>query len=196
MTPQSAYRLRRRAEGRSFALAWDAALYLARQRLIDEAIERAIDGNVDTYTKDGQVVGERRRKDSRFLLATITKLEESLFCNRATRAVAQEFDEFLDCMEGDANRDLAIDVVGGEGAVPCAGDAAAQFLAIRGNDEPIARQQLGQSHERLVRLGRYAAGLGQGLSEAALPPMEFNEKDIENWDKWEEEFRRERRQQP
>ncbi len=39
MSKQSAYSLRRRAAGAAFALGWDAAIGIARRRLIDDALE-------------------------------------------------------------------------------------------------------------------------------------------------------------
>jgi hypothetical protein len=104
MSPQSAYTLRRRVEGRSFALAWDAAFFLARQRLIDDAIAGAVEGNVDVIIKDGEVIGERRRKDSRVLLGAIARLDDMVYGNRKTRVIAEAFDDFLDCVEADANQ--------------------------------------------------------------------------------------------
>lgn len=103
MTRETAYRLRRRAEGRAFAVAWDAALLLARQRLIDETFELAFIGSVEQVVRDGQVIAERRKRDPRMLLATITRLGfPSALGNPAAQAAAQEFDELLDCMESDA----------------------------------------------------------------------------------------------
>jgi hypothetical protein len=102
MTPQSAYQLKRKPEGKGFSLAWDAALVLARPRLLDMAVERAVDGNVEQYVKDGEVVGERRKKDVRHLLAAITKLENAYSDDIVAATVAQDFDSFLDCMEAEA----------------------------------------------------------------------------------------------
>ncbi len=62
MSPQSACALRRRAEGRAFGLAWNAALYLARHRLMDLAIARAIEGNV--VSAGDQDEQNRKKADS------------------------------------------------------------------------------------------------------------------------------------
>jgi YD repeat-containing protein len=104
MTAQTAYRLRRRAQGNGFALAWDAALQLARQRLVDLALERAVDGSLETtYDGDGKIVRQRRKQDVRLLLATIGKLDTGQRNRKAVAKIADEFDGFLDCMEADAN---------------------------------------------------------------------------------------------
>jgi hypothetical protein len=103
MSRESAYKLRRRSAGKSFALAWDAALLLARQRLIDEAFALAFTGSVEQTVLDGEVIYEKRRRDPRMMLAMIERLSGSrVLGSAATNTVAQEFDAFLDCMEQDA----------------------------------------------------------------------------------------------
>lgn len=103
MTREGAYALRRRAAGRAFAIAWDAALLLARQRLIDETFELAFSGAVEQVIRDGVVIAERRKRDPRMLLATISRLGfPGALGTPVVQAAAQEFDEFLDCLESDA----------------------------------------------------------------------------------------------
>jgi hypothetical protein len=103
MSRESAYKLRRRSTGKSFALAWDAALLLARQRLIDEAFALAFTGSVEQTVLEGEVIYEKRRRDPRMILTTIERLSSSkILGSAATQTVAQEFDAFLDCMEQDA----------------------------------------------------------------------------------------------
>lgn len=103
MSRESAYRLRRRAAGRAFALAWDAALLLARQRMIDDVIEMAFAGSVERHYRDGKLVIEKRRRDPRGLLATIERLGSAKTLGTASaQAVAQDFEQFLDCMDADA----------------------------------------------------------------------------------------------
>jgi hypothetical protein len=101
MAVRSAYSLRRRADGRAFAQAWDAALLLARQRLIDDAYQLAIDGSHDVITRGGEIIAERRRRDSRTLLASLERLKQcDVFADPATRIIAQDFDAFLGMMDG------------------------------------------------------------------------------------------------
>lgn len=59
-SPQSAYRLRRRADGAAFSRAWDQALMFASQRLTAIAFERAINGVVEERVVDGKLVEIRR----------------------------------------------------------------------------------------------------------------------------------------
>lgn len=69
MTPQTANRLRRRKGAESFARAWDAALDEGRMRAFDEAKIRAVEGWTVPITRNGKVIGHRRRFDNRLLFA-------------------------------------------------------------------------------------------------------------------------------
>ena len=106
MTRQSAYYFRQSAAGRAFDLAWDAALLLARQRMIDQTYELAFEGSVEQIYRDGKLVQEKRKRDPKMLLATIERLGSKTALGSApAKAVAQEFSVFLDAMEADAARD-------------------------------------------------------------------------------------------
>ena len=74
MTRQGAYAFKNSSAGRAFALAWDAALLLARQRMIDDAYELAFEGSVERIYRDGKLVQEKRKRDPKMLLATIERL--------------------------------------------------------------------------------------------------------------------------
>lgn len=102
MSRETAYRLRRRTGGRAFALAWDAALLLARQRMIDDVIDMAFDGSIERHFRDGKLVLEKRRRDPRALLTTIERLgSNKALGTPPAMAVAADFEEFLDCMQAD-----------------------------------------------------------------------------------------------
>jgi hypothetical protein len=104
MTRQGAYAFKLSTAGRAFALAWDAALLLARQGMIDDAYELAFEGSVERTYRDGKLVQEKRRRDPRMLLATIERLGTKAALGSApVQAVAQEFGAFLDAMEAEAN---------------------------------------------------------------------------------------------
>lgn len=104
MTRQSAYAFRHTAAGRAFDLAWDAALLLARQRLMDDSFALAFEGSVERIYRDGKLVQEKRKRDPKMLLATIERLgSKSALGSAPVRAVAQEFSAFLDAMDADAN---------------------------------------------------------------------------------------------
>ena len=82
LTKQSAYALR--ARDPLFAASWDAACELARAPLADALYEKALDGVTETITKDGEVVAERHRYDSRLSIAVLHRLDKR--CDRAAEA--------------------------------------------------------------------------------------------------------------
>jgi hypothetical protein len=108
MTRQSAYAFRLTAAGRAFDLAWDAALLLAHQRMIDETYELAFEGSVEQIFRDGKLVQEKRKRDPKMMLATIERLGEKTALGSApVKAVAQEFSAFLNAMEADAHGEFS-----------------------------------------------------------------------------------------
>ena len=99
----SAYALRNRAGGRAFSLAWDAAILISRGAVADDVMSRARHGCVDRVYRNGELVAERHRFDNRLTMAVLTRLDrlaEGLGENApVARAVAQEWDQFLDIVE-------------------------------------------------------------------------------------------------
>lgn len=138
MTRQSAYHFRQTTAGRAFDLAWDAALLLARQRMIDDSFELAFEGSVEQIYRDGKLVQEKRRRDPRMLLATIERLGSKAALGSApVKAVAQEFGTFLDAMEADADN---------------SGCGTGHFMECRADwDSSINKRQLKESSELLGR---------------------------------------------
>ncbi len=103
MSRESAYKLRRHPLGAGFALAWQAALSLARQQLFDQAYELAMTGSVEQIIKDGVVVAERRKRDPRALFDVVDRIGQSeIAASPAAEVIAQDWDEYLDCLTGDA----------------------------------------------------------------------------------------------
>jgi hypothetical protein len=74
LTKQSAYALRHRDP--VFAAGWDAACELARAPLADALYEQAMEGVTDTITRNGEVVAERHRHDSRLSIAVLHRLDK------------------------------------------------------------------------------------------------------------------------
>jgi hypothetical protein len=68
-----AYAARRRNP--VFAAAWDAALTIARERLADTLLGRAMEGNVEQIWRDGIVVGEPHLLDNKLGLALLRRLD-------------------------------------------------------------------------------------------------------------------------
>lgn len=73
MSAQAAYALRHRDA--AFAAGWEAALTLARARLADELLARAMNGVTERVIRDGVIVGERLRYDNRLSIAVLTRLD-------------------------------------------------------------------------------------------------------------------------
>jgi hypothetical protein len=73
ISPRAAYNLRNRDA--IFAEAWVAAQALARQRLADELLERALRGQADRIVRNGEVIAERHRTDNRLALGLLTRLD-------------------------------------------------------------------------------------------------------------------------
>jgi hypothetical protein len=104
MTRQSAYDLKNSTAGRAFSLAWDAALLLARQGMIDDAYELAFEGSVERIYRDGKLIMEKRKRDPKMLLATIERLgAKDALGSAPVKAVAAEFGSFLNAMEAEAD---------------------------------------------------------------------------------------------
>ena len=95
---ECAYRLKRR--GGAFARGWGAALALARDAAAEVLADRALNGVTETIWYRGELVGERRRFDSRLLLAHIARLDRSAYSERAATADAGRFDELLGRIAG------------------------------------------------------------------------------------------------
>ena len=97
LSKQSAYALR--ARDPLFAAGWDAACEIARTQLADALFEKAIDGVTETIVKDGEVVAERHRFDSRLSIAVLHRLDKR--CDRSVElgsehlAVVRNWEEFL-----------------------------------------------------------------------------------------------------
>jgi hypothetical protein len=99
MSREAAYKLRRR-DG-LFARGWDAALLLAREATAEIIGDRAIDGIEEEVWHRGELVGTRRRYDTRLMLAHMARLDK-LAEERAPFGEAERFDEMLACIAGAA----------------------------------------------------------------------------------------------
>ncbi|MCB5424645.1 hypothetical protein H0274_05190 [Altererythrobacter sp. CC-YST694] len=96
MSPEAAYRLRRR-DG-LFARGWAAALVLAREVSSDELACRALDGIEEDIWYRGELVGTRRKYDTRLLLAHLARLDrmvEECSDEDPHKGDAARFDELL-----------------------------------------------------------------------------------------------------
>ena len=144
MTGRSAYYLRSRTTNRAFHIAWTAAEYIARNRLIGDLMSRAIHGCREVIIRNGEVWGERHRYDNRHSMAMLTRLDQKVLANdeesRVARMVAQEFDQFVEI-------------------VSAGGNGAAEFISHRKQVDagwrPLAEEEL---LERSGNFRRYGVG--------------------------------------
>lgn len=101
MSRQSAYVLRRR--DRVFAAGWAGALVLARQHAEEVLASRALEGVEESVWFRGELVGVRRRFDSRLLLAHLGRLDRQageVLGADSVSDLAERFDEVLALVSG------------------------------------------------------------------------------------------------
>ncbi|HTM95310.1 MAG TPA: hypothetical protein VL100_05785 [Croceibacterium sp.] len=91
--PQTVYRHRRASH--DFALAWDAAMLVARPHVEDVLSDRALNGVEEPVFYHGEEIARRRRFDSRLLLAHLARLDKADERDEV-RDVAGDFDAALD----------------------------------------------------------------------------------------------------
>jgi hypothetical protein len=111
ISPRSAYNLRLRDEGIGFRLGWEAAILIARGRLVDTLMERAINGWDEVITRFAEDSDERihHRIDNRLAMSLLGRLDRraEVPLTEGTdavlaRIVAQDFEAFLDLIESGA----------------------------------------------------------------------------------------------
>ncbi|ATW02790.1 hypothetical protein [Sphingorhabdus sp. YGSMI21] len=106
MSRESAYRLRRRQEGRAFDRAWDAALIHARDLYAETLLETGLNGWTETVWYHGEEVGERTRFSPGLLLAALARLDAKAdgldLAGEPVREAAADFDTMVEAIgEGD-----------------------------------------------------------------------------------------------
>jgi len=132
MSTRAAYDLRHRPQGAAFRLGWTAAVLIARQRLADELLDRAIWGHEETTTimreEDRRFV-RRQRADARLGLAMLARLD------RMVEAAPRAGEEMLaQLIAGDWPGFLSLFDVDAETA-DAEGRAAALTLWLAGRDD-------------------------------------------------------------
>lgn len=91
MSPRSAHRLRRHPMAGEFRAAWDAALQQVWGSLDQVALDRAVNGEVETIERSGYGFVERRRPCSdRLLIYLLNRRERAAAAARAERAEAHQ----------------------------------------------------------------------------------------------------------
>jgi hypothetical protein len=99
MSVASAYALRREARGRGFALGWQAAHLLARDRLEDVLLEAAITG-VSSVTERVEGISVRRTLNGNLSMAVLGRLDKraAALDDRAmavARSISAAFEDFI-----------------------------------------------------------------------------------------------------
>ena len=181
------YNLRNRAEGRAFALGWDAAMLMSRGRVSDELHSRALNGVVDKIYRNGELWGERHRHDNRLAMAVLTRLDrqcEGLGEGAATaRIVAQEWDQFLDIVED-----------GGDGAGDFLASRAAKARDLAEQAQAAAAGEAGilavddvyrslEKFERLFAYSMFGGGLDGEADMTGLEPAGMASWTDNDWDR-------------
>lgn len=119
LSAETAYRQRRRDP--VFARGWAAAMALARRASQQVLADRAIDGVEEEVWHRGEMVGTRRRYDTRLLLAHLARLDRAVEADETAEPDAERFDELLAVIAG-AEIPAALS---GEGGVPLDRERAA-----------------------------------------------------------------------
>jgi len=179
MSGRAAYDLRHKPQGAAFRLGWAAAVLIARQRLTDELLDRAIWGHEETTTimreEDRRFV-KRQRADARLGLAMLARLDRMV----EIRADAGE-DLLAQLIAGDWGGFLALfDVAeaargGADGAQGGAEDAphglaAALALWLAGRDDrtnPLAA--LGRDNAITNEVSQISADFGEDGENPETP---------------------------
>jgi hypothetical protein len=158
MSPAAVYQLKQRPAGAAFRLGCAAALLIARGRLVDELLDRAIWGHDETtelQREDGRSFIKRRRIDSRLGLAMLARLDRMVETraeageDMLAQSIAADWPGFLALFDAAA----APGAAGVEGAEGTPGDLIAALsvwlaardrctdpVAVLARDSEIARQ--------------------------------------------------------
>ena len=165
LSREAAYGFRHRNAGAAFALGWEAAILIARGRILDTLVERAIEGQEDVSVFDPDTRERRRRwHDNRTAMSILARLD-----NRAdnddgpgaeARLIAQDWEAFLDLV-GDGH--------GGAGA--------ALFIAARRPEESANPSDSGANGECQLSSGEEAE-----VAAKPLPPTDaFDDQGYGVW---------------
>lgn len=133
LSAEAAYRLRRRDP--LFARGWAAAIVLGRENTIQVLGERAVEGVEEEIFYRGELIGTRRRYDSRLLLAHLARLDRIADENTAG-GDAGRFDELI----------AAIARVGGDDTIPSDRDRHIQDAADAAREKRL-REELAAAPE-------------------------------------------------
>ncbi|MEP3226451.1 MAG: hypothetical protein ABJO01_10785 [Parasphingorhabdus sp.] len=128
LSRESAYKLRRRADARAFARAWDAAILHAREIFQDELMDRGLNGWNEAVWHQGEQVGTRERWSAPLFLAALGRLDKMAdgidLAGKPARVAAERFDDLLDGIGAGEDCAALVDEIDEAGEVGHAGSAA------------------------------------------------------------------------
>jgi hypothetical protein len=165
------YAFRTSPRGHAFALAWDAAILIARRPLSDELMSRVMNGVVERIYRNGELWGERHRHDNRLAMQVLTRLDRQVADMgegvATARVIAQDWEAFL-------------------GIVGAGGEEAETFLAARAPQqrEPEAAKDVESAAAMLARLKilrLHREGRAHQIKTADLDPVRMNAWTGEQW---------------
>jgi hypothetical protein len=175
MSVASAYALKQRAAGQSFALGWRAANLLSREAIADRMLTRAIDGQVETVTRPDGTTYSRHKYDNRTAMNLLTRLDrmaeqapadaDAAAHAQAARFVAQDWEAYLALLDADR------------------GPAAAGLFLARRLPDAAARPGMEPvlALARADAFVRTGAGLAEEVATADLDPAQRATWTGEQW---------------
>lgn len=137
MSAKAAYALRHRDP--LFGKAWETALDMARHRLADELLARALKGSAEQLLRDGCIVGERHHYDNKLAFAILRRLDRQAELGVTFRTPpAAEIPQPAPATRGQWQALLdAIEQSRDDDAATLLGSARREHGNSQGNDPPI-----------------------------------------------------------
>jgi hypothetical protein len=137
----SAYRLKNKPGAESFSRAWDAALRLATTRMAAIVVDRALNGRVERFYKDGELVVERRMPSDYLLTWLLSRLDPAQFGSPSAKALAAATGNPCDAARNSLSGLIAAFEDVSEDECPCEPiDYLDDRLGETGSGEPITDQ--------------------------------------------------------
>jgi len=150
LSRESAYKLRRRRDGRAFARAWDAAIIHARDIFQDELLDKGLNGWSEAVWHQGEEVGTRERWSAPLFLAALGRLDKMAdgidLAGKPARVAAERFDDLL---EGIGAGDDCAELVE---EIDATGRTASQSSDQRSDNDLLAAISLHSERERIMAM--------------------------------------------
>ncbi|QTD54886.1 hypothetical protein [Parasphingorhabdus cellanae] len=174
LSRESAYKLRRRPDGRAFARAWDAALIHARDIYQDALLDKGLNGWNEAVWHQGEEVGMRTRWSAPLFLAAMARLDKMAdgldVAGKPARVAAEHFDDLLDGIGKGEDCAALVDKIEASGRMASAPSDA------RSNSDLLAAITLHSERETI-----------QAMAPEDIDVSDLDVADCEDWDdlQWE-----------